>query len=301
MLRQPYLHGQYLHNLTVLSANSSLRQYCLCGARGLPHSPSHTLHSQLLLVLPSLPLGSQLPRRVWANRSAGESSHPSCSPRVSSPVAKSSGGSFYCIFFLSHCGLWCCRCMGGQCIAQSWQAGVEIPGSGIGSGSLTVMLKEGEEGEANQREIWFLFTGERKERGEGQEHFVGRHVQPPQTSQRQWPQGRTGHGEGLPLPRDAFPTALDLGTAKTQKPCCEHNCFLKALLLFRRDKNTGAKFALWRNAHQQLGTLPEVFSNVNPSVFLPRDFPACILCWKFSTWRKSLEKLSKYLREIFKA
>lgn len=51
------------------------------------------------------------------------------------------------------------------------------------SGRLTVMLKKGEEGEANRSEMWLLSAEERKR--EGLQHFVGRHVQPPQSSQRQ--------------------------------------------------------------------------------------------------------------------
>lgn len=76
------------------------------------------------------------------------------------------------------------------------------------------------------------------------QHFVGRHAQPAQPSPRQRPQGRTRHGylnEGLPLPRAAFPTALVLGSPKTQVQCCEHNCFLKAVLLLTRNKSTGTK------------------------------------------------------------
>lgn len=45
------------------------------------------------------------------------------------------------------------------------------------------MLKKGEEGEANRSEMWLLSAEERKR--EGLQHFVGRHVQPPQSSQRQ--------------------------------------------------------------------------------------------------------------------
>ena len=55
--------------------------------------------------------------------------------------------------------------MDGQRISQSWQAGGEISPEGIGSGSLIVMLKEGEEGEANQNEVQLLSTRDRKERG----------------------------------------------------------------------------------------------------------------------------------------
>lgn len=56
--------------------------------------------------------------------------------------------------------------------------------------------------------------------------------------------GRTGLGdlsEGIPFPGAAFPTALVRGSAKREVPCCEHSSLLKAPLLLRRNKSTGAK------------------------------------------------------------
>lgn len=50
-------------------------------------------------------------------------------------------------------------------ISQSWQTGGEIPPEAIGSGSLPVMLKKGEEGDANHSEVQLLSTRGRKERG----------------------------------------------------------------------------------------------------------------------------------------
>lgn len=76
--------------------------------------------------------------------------------------------------------------MDGQCIAQSRQAGVEIP-RGNWVWEVDSDAEGGEEGEATGVRCGScqLTRGKR----EGLQHFVGRHVQPPQSSQRQdWAQ-----------------------------------------------------------------------------------------------------------------
>lgn len=74
--------------------------------------------------------------------------------------------------------------MGGQCISQSWQAAGDIVPGGIGSGGLTVMLKEEEEeGEVNRSEVQLLSTRDGKERGPTT--FRSRHAQLAQPSRSQ--------------------------------------------------------------------------------------------------------------------
>lgn len=197
--------------------------------------PPHT-HSSCWCC-PSLSLGSQLPSTIWVNKSSGESFHPSfclISLFSSSQIIQGPASIVFFSYLTVVLGA-VDACLGSALLSPGRLVG-RFPG-GNGSWSLTVMLKEGDEGEANLSELKLLLAKERKERR-------------PTTFCRQaclFFSVFSKAGPGMVTSGDSpylellLPTALDLGTAKTQKPCCEHSCFLEALLLLRRNKSTGAK------------------------------------------------------------
>lgn len=208
----------------------------------IPQATAHT-HSSCWCC-PSLPLGSHLPSPGKACRSAGESSQPSCCPVVSSPAAKSPGASFCCISFLFHCGLGCCGCMGGQCIAPSWQAGVEIPG-----GNWVWESDSDAEGGGGRREIWFLSTRGGKERGESPQHFVAGMFSLLRLLKGS--EHKAGRGMVTSVRDSPYLELLLLqpwiwALLRHRNYAMSTAVFWKQLLL-RRNKSTGAKSALWGN------------------------------------------------------